>query len=180
MNSFKLQYHALPGDIANIQSYYPSIPNGNGNMVMNALSFEDTGFWEVLRIENLYTKYALGVALEFIDTNKITPYGNGALYQIITTMVYKGSNKEWHLQIGDADVNFRLHQVVKTQETISLDKKFDDGLADSGWIKAGKNYFIPQPVNGCDMGNTEYTGLTATTYNYADTTEKCLIFFRLF
>lgn len=176
MNTFKMKYDALPGDIANINSYYPSIANGNGDSKMNIQSPESSGFWEVLNVENLYTKFKNGPGVEFMTTNAITPYGNGALYRISTLQVYNGKGKNWYLEIGDISQFGRLRQVVKTQETISIDQKFDDGLADNGLIRAGKNYDT-LPMDGCVMGNTYFGWLTSATYNSADTIEKCFILF---
>jgi len=177
MNSFKLQYNAYPGDISNIQSYYPTIQNGNGNRVMNGNTHEHQGFWEVLQVEGLYTKYIEGPNPEFQYTNQVTPYGKGALYRTISGTIYQG-RPSWYMQLGDVSQFNRLRQVVETREAISMDEKHDDGLADSGWIKAGKN-FDTLPMNGCVMGNQVYWNLTSATYNRADQTEKCLMFFNI-
>ena len=183
MKSFKLKYKALPGDIRNIQSYYPSIQNGNGNMLMNGNSHEHQGFWEVLQVENLYTKYIEGPAPELVYTNQVTPFGSGVYYRIGDNVspdqnVYGGDLYQWHLQIGDIDSANRLHQYISTKDTISIDTKFDDGLAGDGWIKAGRN-FTTSFLTGCVVENNYFGALTSATYDYSDDDGKCLIFFEV-
>ncbi|MDA0781315.1 MAG: prepilin-type N-terminal cleavage/methylation domain-containing protein [Rickettsiales bacterium] len=181
MNSFKLQYNALPGDIRNIQSYYPSIQNGNGNRVMEHNTNEPDGFWEVLQVENLYTKYVVGPTPEFLRTNEATPFGQGVYYRIARSddNVYGSSINQWHLQIGDiTSSNNALHQYVTTKDTISIDTKLDDGLAGDGWIKASRNE-ATRFDSGCIIENNFFKNLTSATYDYSDDVGKCLIFFEV-
>ncbi|PIR37639.1 MAG: hypothetical protein COV35_09090 [Alphaproteobacteria bacterium CG11_big_fil_rev_8_21_14_0_20_39_49] len=176
INTFKLQYNALPGDIRNIQSYYPSIQNGNGNGIMNHNSNEHQGFWEVLQVENLYTKYVEGPNPEHAHTNSVTPFGDGVYYRILSPNILYGSSNKWQLQIGDIDSTNRLHQYMSTKDTISLDTKLDDGLASDGRIKASRN-FTTRFDSGCVTEGDYFGALTSATYDYSDDDGKCLIFF---
>ena len=135
INTFKLKYNALPGDIKNAQSYWPScidngtnLCNGNGNGTLGD-NAEGARFWQHLSLSGLISGNYIGFQttggenLPDLLNNRLQVY-----YLTVhddKTGVEQTVNSNYFFQAFD-------ETDIKELEMSQLDIKFDDGLPESG------------------------------------------------
>lgn len=176
LNSFKLQYDALPGDMNNAQDYWGStVDNGNGNG--NVDTSEKYDAWEHLSEAELIDQVlsdvptssaAIGINMYASD------YSNDAGYEISrnTTALYGKRGNRFRIAAKSTSCNSDLNgSLLAVAEAVGIDTKMDDGLADSGaaWALDGTISGNCTPAAEC---------ITGTSYNLSNTTTtQCNIFF---
>lgn len=180
INTFRLRFDQKPGDITNISDYY-SITDGNGDGQININSAESRTIWEALEQSGLYVRYLRGTPVpEFSIVNGYTAFdkdaANGPFYRFQVRSSVYDKNNVTPMEFGDIDSLSRLNEWLSTRDTIAMDEKMDDGLASSGKMYASQN--VDDIVSGqCGTGSGHFGNTTSGTYNFADGTGKCLLFF---
>jgi prepilin-type N-terminal cleavage/methylation domain-containing protein len=163
LNAFYLQYDAIPGDMRNAASYWSGAYDGNGNNQIGA-GGEVTAVWTHLNISGIMPQ-ATGLSNTYpapFSTRYLSWYHSAGVY---------GKFKNSLNLLGSAAWSGALN----VKDTVSIDAKMDDGLADSGTMRAAKG--LGRPANECTQGANGYN-VAPAIYNLADTTkEACWIFF---
>ncbi len=192
LNVFRLQYNALPGDMANASSYWTGLTtntsgtgNGNGNgMIENTA--ECYALWQHLTISNLYpgqypgTNIGGGQPVAGINVPN-APLSADSRYIIWrhNPGIYGKVAHSINLSAG----SYAWNSAVTAKEAYSMDAKIDDGLADKGkvYTAKGADYWAsgagnPGVVDRCISGTSNYDAASAS-YNLADTGITCWMFF---
>mgnify|MGYP002850170181 CR=1 FL=1 len=171
INLFRDSYDTLPGDLASASSQWGSYSagppisgahNGDGDTMLN--DSEDLYAWRHLQLADMIAGSYSGVVIDGstrfgTNTNApstdINPRG---LYQLhkIDTEIY---NRRGHaLQLGEPDSNGEPENgVIHAQDAWSIDKKIDDGIADSGKL------FSKEETSETCLDVSDQYSLTATT-----------------
>ena len=169
INTFKLKYNAMPGDMDNASSYWPACDatpancNGDGNGAFNYFDVnvvEELRSWQHLALAEIiagsYTGVyqssgdalagGINVPESKFDNALIHFRHNQADHSIIDTIVYGA------LDDDDTGDNWASEAIFTPIEAQNIDLKIDDGSADTGKIQSesGINF------GNCNTGN-EYT-----------------------
>lgn len=174
VNTFRLKYGGLPGDVRNATTFWGSATNGNGNSKIdynNGAPGEEYYAWAQLSDAGL-------VAGPFDGTQASLPKSkyNRGLYRIAyQTDVYGISAHMISFNTMNASTGLANSSSLSVLDAYAIDLKNDDGFADSGRILG----FNEENVPGCaDHYFTEGVGgdyiLPATS-----NTIKCKLFFVL-
>lgn len=143
INTFKLQYDALPGDLKIASSYWTGVQNGNGNRVVD-WSGEDLYAWRHLALAGLIP----GVFSGSNAVNSRTIGGNipesafssdaGYSYGREPNAAYSVPANSYHqidLASSSQSCNTWLNgKLLSVKQAVAIDTKMDDGLADSGMV----------------------------------------------
>ena len=190
LNSFRLQYDAMPGDIANASAYWSETGNcpvgdapvgcdGDGNGIIE-VGVESFRFWQHLALANLIGGSYTGLvgvthfhevkvnhpAAKFknggVQVHEFPPYG----YQPHSSLMIGG------IKVSGGDAGQGLFMA---SEAKAIDDKIDDGLADKGNLLAtgpdGVNY--DNSITECTSGDWADT---VSSYNLNVTEKLCRLF----
>ena len=178
-NTFILTYDALPGDMDNAKDFFPSCTdatsndcNGNGDKIVTNDSSSDPGGENVRFPEHLmhagiiggsYTgSKATGNVYE-LGTSLIPAKLSGGGLSYRSHSAYGGTYNGFQLGLVNG-VSMVLKSIVSPQDAYNIDKKYDDGLANSGDI-------ITQDGSG-DTGC-----ITSNAYVLTTSTVSCRMWF---
>jgi prepilin-type N-terminal cleavage/methylation domain-containing protein len=172
ISTFKLKYSALPGDLRNATSYWPSCVvdpsdadnvcdgNGSGHILLDsppALQFEGLRFWQHLDLSGIQNQGMTGLLATGNNARARginAPAGPGDSYFYIDYEVLYGKtlNRIYLLPSTSGSFNGAEGRVI--------DEKLDDGMPGLGRFVA---YEMPSSATGCtDRANT--TDITAAYY----------------
>ncbi len=180
VNTFKLQYNALPGDMANAVSFWgATTTGGNANGVIQ-WSNEAYLAWQHLALAKLIEGTYTGVATAtYADPGINVPRGTIAdsAYNIRgdTQYNYSGSGSYPLIMFGKRHTGtWADTSVVTTTEAYSIDIKNDDGNAGTGKIQGfeGDEY---TPVATC--ATPYYTA--NRQYMLSNTNIVCTLIFKI-
>lgn len=139
INTFRLQYNALPGDMKNATSYWPNASpaaqNGNGDGFAGTASIssnkEAVSIWQHLALANLipgsYTGlYGTGIV---IGTNAPkTFYSNATTYWAQSSNMWGTYNTSNSICLSGLTNNGSDDYQVQVNDAYNIDSKIDDGL----------------------------------------------------
>jgi prepilin-type N-terminal cleavage/methylation domain-containing protein len=182
INTFKLTYNGLPGDLSNATSYWTSLAtsqngNGDGNIDQVALPYESSNAWLMLTLAGLTTQNI--AAGNFLNSK----YGNNAQYAMFNsagTYNMKGN------QVNLSKTPGTWHGAVTPIDAYNIDLKIDDGVAYKGIVYSvkGQDYSGAKCIkNGSYTYATPASSFTSAddyTISGADTTTSCWMFFWIF
>jgi len=193
-NTFKLQYDAIPGDMANASDYWPGAGNGDGNGDIactvgvteeNALFFlhlANAGIIDGSYSGDVPSCNTYSTPRPTIGTDlPAAPFNNSA-YDVGNTIYNNVAEGKYfyfyRIQFSTPDNSWK--GVVTASEAHALDKKSDDGIANEG-----KTHARADRQQWPDQGNTAvctssvYNNGTASDYDLSDTGENCAMSFSL-
>ena len=174
VNTFRLKYNGLPGDMDNASSYWPSCIDsaettcdGNGDGTLDQIGgttpvIDEPGrFWEHLSraelIEGNYDGSSLGLSDNPTGAGVWLPiaekFNSAAVFVHVSGFITPG---EFHLMIGVWDEPNEGHWTgssLNPIETNMLDEKTDDGNALTGKMKAMAG---TDDSTGCVDGSGNY------------------------
>ncbi len=174
INSFKLLYNALPGDIKNASSYFPGANDGNGNNFINwqGTDYEDKLAWQHLALANLINgkysgsgsgpPYVAGVTVPSGPLPRSAYWLTEAVASNPFSDIwgYGGTNIQFAAQIGSGSSNYPIGPIITAIEAYAIDKKIDDGLPNKGTFMARNGVFA---VNPCTSSSAPYTYITSSS-----------------
>jgi prepilin-type N-terminal cleavage/methylation domain-containing protein len=171
--TFKLKYDAVPGDMVDASSYWSSATDGDGDGKVTGSSdhpfqvanLESLLFFQHLNLSGIIQKklvgsFALGYPALRIDDTKgmvaggyIQPLFPGAL-QLTNTSMLLERTASLNIMAGNLSASDSAYNNVATLTILqahTIDKKIDDGIANSGIFTSHKAFFA---VDGdCLTGN---------------------------
>jgi len=185
VNTFELQYSALPGDINNATEYWPTECvdlglnpcDGNGDGIMGNYLLESPRLWQHLAlssiIEGTYDGSTNGSPSNIEELNNTYPSGalestyyiynsNNSYNGKSGTILYISSNL---ISGGFVTINAPL---LSSGDMKSIDKKMDEGHADAGYLRARSG----SGVTNCLIG-----GGATGDYDLSTTTKACVMFY---
>jgi hypothetical protein len=136
VHTFRLQYDAFPGDMANATSYWSGTSNGDGDKNMEGNS-EKFYTWEQLYLSGIVPQIFIGgdagtPDLQVGKNIPATPLGGGFLLrQVSYYTVNLGNVIEWGTCVGNCNQG-----LIDAKTSYNIDLKIDDGLIDSGRFRA--------------------------------------------
>lgn len=180
VNSFKLQYNALPGDMANAMSFWGAgTANGNGNRTVE-WSAEAYLTWQHLTLSGILPGSYTGVATAtYADPGVNIPKGpiSNSGYNMTGHATWTGGATPPYFQImvGKKHAGtWADNSLLTTSEVYGIDIKIDDGIAGTGIVNAyeGSEY------TGSANCATPYAGITRQ-YILTNTNRACIIIFKM-
>ncbi len=180
VNTFRLKYNGLPGDITNASSYWSTTTNGNADGLITNANTEHYQAWTQMALAGLIPGTYTGTTSTpptkvgtNVPASRVSPAG----YQFDTF-----SNTGNNIFVGSETSDGQLWNSSFTpSEASSIDQKYDDGLPGRGTIKglygrtAGAGTQTP---NGNCTSPASLTD-TARTYVLTEAGKSCLIYFKL-
>lgn len=174
INSFKLQYDAIPGDMINAQSYWSTaFAEGNGDSSLNSAN-EYTGFWQHLTLAGILDGTYTGDPAT--APNKPEAALSGAGHRALNTgsTLYGRVGNRITLE-GYANPALG---VIQAKDAYALDVKMDDGDADSGMVYSTTPDAVAGSATQCTTGSWIPTSASAS-YNLDVTANLCRMIFWL-
>jgi prepilin-type N-terminal cleavage/methylation domain-containing protein len=193
--TFRSQYGTIPGDLSNATSYWSGTANGNGDreitvstqemyVNMNHLSLAgltgQTILYEASKIKPGIGKYQGAISGSGYHMTNTQNIGLGSNTQNHLRGQFYKTGEKHYLMFGvkpndsSTDANGLNGGVFTPAEAKSIDLKFDDGEAGSGYMRAGDGY------NG--LGGSHYTACISNqaggyAYILSTTSKLCAIGF---
>jgi len=168
LNAFYLEYAALPGDMPNASDFWTGAYDGNGNnRIDQGANTETLAVWTHLHLSEILLQQGT-------NENRPSPIaGTRYLHWYHPAGVYgKVANS---LNMLGTSGGGPWPGALVAKDTITIDKKMDDGLADSGVMRSAKG--LGRPADQCTQGANQYNA-TSAVYNLTDTTQQaCWIMF---
>ncbi len=203
INTFYLEYNALPGDIPNATSYWSGVLDGDGDKYVHGApaggATEGSYFWEHLLKAGLVSGGYTGVAIpnteipgvhtgisSFSNKAGFIPFTlgiDGNYWNYGSNLIYGKRNVSvlgfGAVHTGDNKVND--YSILTPKEAFGIDKKFDDGIPSAGLILGDHGTDLSSPYNCTNVTNAfADTGATSRTYDVSTTTAvQCRIMFVL-
>ena len=191
-NNFKMKYDAVPGDMANATTYFPTASNGNGdgNIYGNSSAIpvaagEDLKAWQDLSLAGM-------IPFTFTGTDYNVPHSLGVKVPEapIRGIGFRFEGIPWYESgptsiWGVSGINLRaaaLDGLSNTcaaaftpQETMDMDRKVDDGISATGKFIGfrGCDKTFPE----CTNGASSFSAPGAGTYNLSTPYPACIISF---
>jgi prepilin-type N-terminal cleavage/methylation domain-containing protein len=185
VNTFKLQYGGLPGDIINANSYWGTAVNGNGNRFIIESSNEDLQAWHQLAkaqiIPGSYTGAVInggvhaGLGVNVPISSKSTAGFILATSYVYSRMTKYGNANYLRLASPDAASGYYMYggRALTAPDAYALDLKVDDGLADQGRYSVVRDYTLG---SGC-VANA-WDAATSGSFTLTDsTTIACTVYY---
>ena len=171
LNSFKLKYNSLPGDIGNATAYWPTASTGNGdkNGVINdsgsGSNNEALRAWQHLGLAELIPGNYNGVVPCLGSGTCFSALGNSHPPARIANAGFSFLSNNY-LSIGSLPDNAiqATSGVFTGADASTIDTKIDDGVAATGIVRG---------VNELSGGGTAC--LSSGVYDLASTVEDCVI-----
>ncbi len=182
INTFKLKYNQLPGDMKNAKSYWPAECvdvsgndcNGNGDGDLST-SYENMRSWQHLSLAGLVTGAYTGVGANSITNYMLPPenvpaskIGGLAGYKLMGWTLYQKKSNAMLLSTAGTS-GFMGGGALNTPEAQAIDEKSDDGKSSTG------------SINGYSASTGCVDALpTAASSNYilSNKVVDCVLFFR--
>jgi len=186
VSSYELQYNYLPGDHINAYSYFDT--DGSGSDICGADSAAASGcngdgdgiidaaeryrFWQHLALEGTIKGTFSGVAEAASPTMEAgvnvpeSSIKGGALD--VSNYSPNGGTTTNYIKFGSQDGALIENSIISVTDAVSVDKKMDDGKADSGTIYAEDGTDAAAPL--C---------LNSGSYLLSSTGQKCKMSFTL-
>lgn len=177
INTFKIQYDAVPGDMVNASQYFSACIddmsngntcNGNNNKLITPIN-ESYRFWQHLALSGLINGSYTGT---FTVTDNVTEGVNSPVTPFQGFNLWPKNNTSQYGRPAAAKNNFHYRGVFNggggaftATEAYNIDLKIDDGLADRGWVAAEDTPCVTAAYN------------VARSYNLSQATAKCRMFF---
>ncbi len=142
LNNFTLQYDALAGDMRDAEDYFgaANTNNGDGNNHWDDPIVEGLRTWEHLSLAKLVKGTYVGPPLQY-DTGVTLPASsyNTRWHALEVTLTSFGNTHYSGkvLKISDGDNNVHWCAGMTVENTVSLEKKMDDGSPVTGNVYAG-------------------------------------------
>ncbi len=184
-NTFKLQYDALPGDMRDAQDYWPScvdvganLCNGNGDGKVGPAGGELFRSWQHLGLADVVNIKYTGSSVTPVIPGENVPEGvsSGTVYQIFSVPAFLaimyGNTGNWVHYSNDYSGSVAPYASLSGREAKSLDKKIDNGDADSGNVQVWK-------YMGTGCVDQIFAPPVATDFVLDDTQLNCVISMRL-
>ena len=144
-NNFRNKYAALPGDFAQATIYWPTAGTANGNgdgKITNPASAADwttegLRAWQHLSLAGMIKQNLTGVLNSGNATIGVNVLGSKALSAGFLIRYDDGTGEDYgkignHLHFAGEEPPGFWHKVLTPAETYMIDKKIDDGLANTG------------------------------------------------
>lgn len=154
-NTFYLEYNKLPGDMSNASDYWTGAIDGNGNFRI------DTGTDH----QNVISHLNLSGIMHDSKRNSsslVSPLQPAYYFNWYSGMYGKVANALQLTLSGWAGG-------IDTSDAVVIDKKMDDGLADTGIARSAKG--VGLPADHCTQGTNSHASASAV-YNLSDTTKN--------
>ncbi len=181
INTFELQYDALPGDMSNATDYWPGVTNdGDGDrhyqVTDGIIGQEGAYLWHHLGLAEIYGPFsrpnASGVSFEYgITTAEIIPETASIAQYRVGDSNNRYQTPQNYIQMGkwqsNSSANVRC-AAADTLTALAIDRKADDGIASSGYVFAYVQSTCSQTTATCtdhSGGGSDYQQ-TAGTVNY--------------
>lgn len=155
--TFRLKYNAIPGDMQNATSFFVGVVNGNGDGIIEGhedmtQKYEHVSAWEHLMLADLVAGAYDGVWLNAPVAGVSFPRVN---YPDATISIASRYTNDYMMvgRIHPVGTGTNLASVVTTQETFSIDSKYDDGNPVAGGILADDYAQDDFCLNGPGSGN---------------------------
>lgn len=181
LNAFRLQYNALPGDIANASSYWGGATNGDGNRIIDPANNEDMYAWKHLVLAGLipgnYTGVTAGNPSRLAGTNiPRASYKNGVGFNFwYQTGIY--GRTQHSIVIYDPVRAVGVADTVKPVDAMAIDTKMDDGVPNKGVVYSIRDN-TQQPI--CVDQDRSVAATVTVNYIPTDNTFSCGMFFYTF
>ena len=185
VNTFKLKYNAVPGDMTNASSYWPSCDgtpancNGNGDGDID-VDGEDARAWQQLSDSGVISGGYPGVLTDVSGTDyyivgTTTPEAriNGTGFNFRDAGLYSATGTIW-LKYGSVNgtttATYLDGPATDTPDAVQIDNKIDDGDSETGTVRARDS-----STAGCLVNPG-----TDDSYDFSNTTIACTIFFTVY
>jgi len=139
LNTFEDQYDALPGDMVNASDYWPTLTDGDGNREIRDnerfYSWQQLGLSEILQAT--FTGDPGGPVKAVLGSNVPASDMNGGGYSLRYIFAATFGKIGNTIEFGswtDLDPPITSGAILSAKEGKLIDKKMDDGLADSGKV----------------------------------------------
>jgi prepilin-type N-terminal cleavage/methylation domain-containing protein len=195
INTFKLAHDAYPGDLSNATSYgYTG--NGNGDGFIEDINTEATYAWNHMAkfgvINGEYTGALSSSPKLVLERNmpELTWSGVGAIFAYagkgnncissgssLLFGVFQGHVLSVGLPDGEGTWDCPRKGFLKVNEAATLDKKIDDGLADSGMLLAGNTTNTNTDGERCVDNTKTGSGGAGASFDFDETGEDCHLMF---
>ncbi len=166
VNSYELQYDALPGDHSEAQSYFgaTACPNGGGgtnpcngngnNQISDNSGYEDTRNVQHMMLADILNN----------NVNIWTSNGGGAQFMskyglnANLSIYYSSSAGKHYIRFANNSTSggYYARSVLSPQDARSIDRKYDDDKADTGKIRGsrtGGHYYTWTDSVNCTSGS---------------------------
>ena len=204
INAFRDKYFAIPGDMNNASSFWPSAGNGDGSGSINtsatAGSNEISTFWIHLAnaglIEGNYTNISYnamtpgthnprskinGVGWNVLGLGSVTAAGVQSTPQAATIaadLYYAGTYGNI-LLVGGGTTPIAPNGFLKAEEAWNIDTKVDDGRPDQGSVTTLERQGSATAGAGCGNLATSTSALAAVSYDLSNTSATaCSLVFK--
>ncbi len=187
LNNFVLQYDALPGDMADATSYWPTAAgNGNGDNRFGETFLEAAYYWNHLGLSELIPGKYTGSATVVIGESYPPSPINGTYIQTFysspsahfsTGCCSNGFSDRRNLfNIGKpstVSTEWPREPFLMPKNAKAIDKKIDDGLPGNG-----KVYAFPHDNSATNCATSKsIAAMTTATYDVSITTTSCRLSF---
>ena len=170
-NAFRTKYNAIPGDMSNAQSYWPTaFANGNANRRLETNN-ERYGFWQHSALAGVIPGVYSGQFGVAVDRPEAS-IKNGSYRAMDTTATCYGKTGNRYVMEGDSDTI----GVILAADAYSLDVKMDDGLADKGKVFSTTPNLVAGAGTECTTGSWNPISASAE-YNLDVTDRYCRMLF---
>lgn len=188
INTFKLEYNDIPGDIPNATSYWTGgiTADGDGDKYLTSNPMnEEVRAWQHLSLSEI-------IAGEYTGTHS----GNRTVIGVnVPKSAYPSSGwrmskprnytiiygKEHGFFLTHADsigAAWHDHQALSGVHAHSIDKKMDDGIANSGILIGLRSWPLNSTAGRCVDQNHTYSGATVN-YLLTDRQRSCRMLFNI-
>lgn len=180
INSFKLEYNALPGDMVNAQDYFGvNVTNGNGNKLIGLggiTDLESYGAFEHLSEAKLIKSSFTGVGPTAIGVNSPkSPYSGDTTFYFYNGNLWNKYRRGNSLVLSGA--NGWSDYSVDISDAHSIDKKVDDGLPYLGRVVTYSDIDGDCVASGQRLRSVTVTTKNSVQYAINQTDDLCTMHF---
>jgi len=186
LNTFKSTFGALPGDMRNATTIWPTTTNGNGNGYIETSAGEDLPSWQQLALAGIIPgnykgtggqipgvtvpalKYDTSVGFDYDQANGVTFFGLLNFGNNFNMMTISGSLNACCGQLNGG--------AFKAIDTYNIDSKIDDGIPNTGNIMASAGF---PNISAGFCTTQQYTAPLGAIVNYVltDNGPNCRIYY---
>ena len=187
INTFRLKYTALPGDMKNATAYWPTATTVNGNNDGSIeSSAEKLNAWQHLSLsgilEGTYSEYAGSGNPSLVQGSNLPENKLNGGYFLTKSAPYEHLGQHFHVGSFDGTISSNNvgNSLLSPSDAKSIDIKGDDGLPSTGTIKAGRG----NDKSALDCTNREpWSGsntYTDAVYSLDKEAVGCIMIFNVF
>ena len=173
---FSLEYDSFPGDMDNATSYWTDANNGNGDRsIAGWPGDEDLYVWQHLTEAEIYPGTFTGTS--FSTAFPRSKFDGGYYWFLYTTNIYGNNGNYLSLGAESAFGDHAWDGLISGRDAQAIDRKVDDGVADSGRIMTFNGFDAPALGSGCvtNVFNSD----TGSDYILTNTDSDCVIIFAM-